>query len=259
LKLEEERVSNYMHQSSRTSLLKEVENEILQQHQTTLLEKEQSGCAALLQDDKVITPAPNLLCDAAQLKLPPCVSHTWYPMTMQSSGCCSTRVEAVVAGAIRTCCIIAHRWCCGSHMDPCLSQCFVDKIKHIGLSHTLTVLCMLQKSDLARMYRLFQRIPKGLEPVAESFKKHVESEGMKLVKEATEAATAKKDKDAGKPSKDSGIAHLRIAAKAPSGVKVDLQSYQYHCMSNCSRTHHTKLSLVQVIMLCVILVELCTT
>lgn len=53
LKLEEERVSNYMHQSSRTSLLKEVETEVLQQHQTTLLEKEQSGCAALLQDDKV--------------------------------------------------------------------------------------------------------------------------------------------------------------------------------------------------------------
>ena len=53
LKLEEERVSNYMHQSSRTSLLKEVETEVLQQHQTALLEKEQSGCAALLQDDKV--------------------------------------------------------------------------------------------------------------------------------------------------------------------------------------------------------------
>lgn len=62
----------------------------------------------------------------------------------------------------------------------------------------------VQKGDLARMYRLFQRIPKGLEPVADSFKKHVESEGMKLVKEATEAASAKKDKDAGKPSKDSG-------------------------------------------------------
>lgn len=53
LKLEEERVTNYMHQSSRPSLLKEVETELLQQHQTTLLEKEQSGCAALLQDDKV--------------------------------------------------------------------------------------------------------------------------------------------------------------------------------------------------------------
>lgn len=64
LKLEEERVSNYMHQSSRTSLLKEVETEILQQHQTTLLEKEQSGCAALLQDDKVtghVTHAPAVM------------------------------------------------------------------------------------------------------------------------------------------------------------------------------------------------------
>ena len=73
------------------------------------------------------------------------------------------------------------------------------------LQSLLIVALCVQKNDLARLYRLFQRIPKGLEPVAESFKKHVESEGMKLVKEATEAATAKKDKDAGKPSKDSGI------------------------------------------------------
>lgn len=47
------------------------------------------------------------------------------------------------------------------------------------------------------MYRLFQRIPRGLDPVADIFKKHVESEGMKLVKEVTEAMTSKKDKDAG--------------------------------------------------------------
>lgn len=40
-----------------------------------------------------------------------------------------------------------------------------------------------QTEDLARMYRLFQRIPKGLDPVAEIFKEHVDSEGMKLVKE----------------------------------------------------------------------------
>ncbi len=72
----------------------------------------------------------------------------------------------------------------------------------------------MQKNDLARMYRLFQRIPKGLEPVAESFKKHVESEGMKLVKEATEAATAKKDKDAGKPSKDSGAAAAKHSSQS---------------------------------------------
>jgi len=38
------------------------------------------------------------------------------------------------------------------------------------------------------MYRLFSRIAGGLTPVAESFKKHVESEGSRLVKEVTEAA-----------------------------------------------------------------------
>ena len=47
------------------------------------------------------------------------------------------------------------------------------------------------------MYRLFQRIPKGLDPVADVFRRHVESEGMTLVKAVTEAAEAKKDKDAG--------------------------------------------------------------
>ena len=47
------------------------------------------------------------------------------------------------------------------------------------------------------MYRLFNRIPKGLEPIADMFKEHVEAEGMKRVKEATEAAEAKKEKDAG--------------------------------------------------------------
>ncbi len=54
-----------------------------------------------------------------------------------------------------------------------------------------------QKDDLARMYRLFLRIVKGLDPVADVFKKHVEGEGMKLVREVTEAADAKKEKDVG--------------------------------------------------------------
>ncbi len=56
---------------------------------------------------------------------------------------------------------------------------------------------LLQKEDLARMYRLFQRIPKGLDPVADIFKKHVEAEGIKIVKEVTEAIESKKEKDAG--------------------------------------------------------------
>ncbi len=42
------------------------------------------------------------------------------------------------------------------------------------------------------MYRLFHRIPKGLEPVADIFKKHVEGEGSKLVKEVSEDVESKK-------------------------------------------------------------------
>lgn len=34
-------------------LLREVENEVLSAHQSALLQKEHSGCAALLKDDKV--------------------------------------------------------------------------------------------------------------------------------------------------------------------------------------------------------------
>lgn len=50
-----------------------------------------------------------------------------------------------------------------------------------------------QTDDLARMYRLFHRIPKGLEPVAEIFKQHVEAEGNKLVKEVSEDVESKKE------------------------------------------------------------------
>lgn len=50
-----------------------------------------------------------------------------------------------------------------------------------------------QTEDLARMYRLFQRIIKGLDPVAEQFKLHVENEGSRLVREVTDELESKKD------------------------------------------------------------------
>ena len=55
----------------------------------------------------------------------------------------------------------------------------------------------MQKADLARMYRLFNRVEKGLEPVALMFKKHVEAQGLALVKQVSDAMDAKKAKDAG--------------------------------------------------------------
>jgi cullin 1 len=38
-----------------------------------------------------------------------------------------------------------------------------------------------KKDDVSRMYRLFCRIPKGLEPVASIFKQHVTSQGIALI------------------------------------------------------------------------------
>ncbi|GLJ46218.1 hypothetical protein SUGI_0973740 [Cryptomeria japonica] len=100
LKREKERVAHYLHSSSEQKLLEKVQTELLSQYESQLLEKEHSGCHALLRDDKV--------------------------------------------------------------------------------------------DDLSRMYRLFYRIPKGLEPVAQIFKQHVTGEGTSLVKHAEDAATNKK-------------------------------------------------------------------
>ncbi|KAF8660575.1 hypothetical protein HU200_057600 [Digitaria exilis] len=100
LKREKERVAHYLHSSSEQKLLEKVQHELLTQYASQLLEKEHSGCHALLRDDKV--------------------------------------------------------------------------------------------EDLSRMYRLFSRITRGLEPVSQIFKQHVTNEGTALVKQAEDAASNKK-------------------------------------------------------------------
>ncbi|KAK4418166.1 Cullin-1 [Sesamum alatum] len=45
--------------------------------------------------------------------------------------------------------------------------------------------------DLSRMYRLFQRIPKGLEHVANTFRQHVSGEGVVVIQQAEDAAIQK--------------------------------------------------------------------
>ncbi|PIA44551.1 hypothetical protein AQUCO_01700270v1 [Aquilegia coerulea] len=100
LKREKDRVSHYLHSSSEQKLLEKVQHELLYVYASQLLEKEHSGCHALLRDDKV--------------------------------------------------------------------------------------------EDLSRMYRLFCRIPRGLDPVSTIFKQHVTAEGTALVKQAEDAASNKK-------------------------------------------------------------------
>ncbi|KEH37311.1 putative cullin protein, neddylation [Medicago truncatula] len=100
LKREKDRVANYLHSSSEPKLLEKVQHELLSVYANQLLEKEHSGCHALLRDDKV--------------------------------------------------------------------------------------------EDLSRMFRLFSKIPKGLDPVSSIFKQHVTEEGTTLVKLAEDAASNKK-------------------------------------------------------------------
>jgi hypothetical protein len=69
----------------------------------------------------------------------------------------------------------------------------------------------MQKADLARMYRLFSRVARGLEPVATIFKKHVENEGGKLVDQVTEALQSRKNKDAGADPCCSAVSLLTTA------------------------------------------------
>ncbi|KAK8369903.1 hypothetical protein V6Z11_A01G141600 [Gossypium hirsutum] len=98
LRKERERVSHYLHSSSETKLLEKVQHELLVTYANRLLEKEHSGCRALLRDDKV--------------------------------------------------------------------------------------------EDLSRMYRLYCKIPRGLEPVANVFKQHVTAEGTALVQQAKDACNS---------------------------------------------------------------------
>ncbi|XVF72564.1 hypothetical protein PTKIN_Ptkin12aG0131400 [Pterospermum kingtungense] len=97
LKKERDRVSHYLHSSSETKLSEKVQHELLVTYASRLLEKEHSGCRALLRDDKV--------------------------------------------------------------------------------------------EDLSRMYRLYCKIPRGLDPVANIFKQHITAEGTALVQQAEDGAS----------------------------------------------------------------------
>lgn len=100
MRRERERVSHYLHTCTEQKLVEKVQHELLVKRANQLLEKEHSGCRALLRDDKV--------------------------------------------------------------------------------------------DDLSRVYRLYHKIPKGLDPVANVFKHHITDEGTTLVQLAEESANNQK-------------------------------------------------------------------
>lgn len=144
LRAEECRVESYLHVATKPKLLKEAEMQLLGVHQARLLEKEDSGCAALLRNDK--------------------------------------------------------------------------------------------RDDLARMYRLFGRIPKGLDPIAYLFRRHIEAEGMKLVQDAVLAVEARREKEkkssSGK-SKDSSVSLKDLPEHTFIRQIVELQDTYMNYVTNC--------------------------
>ncbi|XP_074279653.1 cullin-1-like [Silene latifolia] len=102
---EKDRVAHYLHADTEDKLLEKVQHELLWVYETQLLEKEGSGCRALLKDDKV--------------------------------------------------------------------------------------------DDLSRMYRLYSKVPKGLEPIGKTVKEHIIDEGTALVQLAEDAARNKAEKAEG--------------------------------------------------------------
>lgn len=69
---------------------------------------------------------------------------------------------------------------------------YIDRL--IGKEHSgcRALLANNKVDDLSRMFRLFSHVPNGLKPIAEIFRKHIEEDGMALVKSAHEAAQARR-------------------------------------------------------------------
>ncbi|KAK3025141.1 hypothetical protein RJ639_043923 [Escallonia herrerae] len=138
LRKEKERVGNYLHASSEPKLLEKVQNELLVVYQSQLLEKEHSGCRALLRDDKV--------------------------------------------------------------------------------------------DDLSRMYRLFFKINKGLDPVANMYKQHVTGEGTALVQQAEDAASNKAAENVGGPQE-------QVFVRKVIELHDKFMAYVNECFANHSLFH----------------------
>nr|GEV02965.1 cullin-1-like [Tanacetum cinerariifolium] len=137
LKKENDRVDHYLHSSSRPKLIEKVQNELLVNYSSQLLEKEHSGCRTLLRDDKV--------------------------------------------------------------------------------------------DDLTRMYKLFSKIPKGLDPVANMFKQHVTTEGMALVQQADDAASNK--------SENVGGPQEQVFVRKVIDLHDKFMAYVIDCFSNHTLFH----------------------
>ncbi|KAL6205497.1 hypothetical protein ACLB2K_022756 [Fragaria x ananassa] len=141
LRKEKERVSHYLHSGSEQNLLERVQKELLVVPGPQLLDKEESGCRALLRDDR--------------------------------------------------------------------------------------------EDDLSRMYRLYHKIPQGLEPVAALFKNHVTNEGTALVQQAEEATAAATGTKPGGGAGEPGLVFIKKVLE----LHDKYMGYVLNCFQNHALFH----------------------
>ncbi|XP_015088547.1 cullin-1-like isoform X2 [Solanum pennellii] len=83
--------------------------------------------------------------------------------------------------------------------------------------------------DLSRMYRLFHRVPKGLEPVSNMFKQHVVAEGMVLVQQAEDTTNSK--------AESSGSGEQQVFVRKLIELHDKYMAYVTNCFANNSLFH----------------------
>ncbi|XP_060216870.1 cullin-1-like [Lycium barbarum] len=96
-----------------------------------------------------------------------------------------------------------------------------DVVLLLLLPHSLLY---TQVEDLSRTYRLFHRIPKGLEPVSNMFKQHVISEGMILVQHAEDSTSNK--------AESSGSGEEQVFVRKLIELHDKSQAYVTDCFAN---------------------------
>ncbi|KAL8143092.1 hypothetical protein V2J09_016124 [Rumex salicifolius] len=84
--------------------------------------------------------------------------------------------------------------------------------------------------DLSRMYRLYQKVPKGLEPIGTIFKQHITSEGTALVQQAEDAASRKAENAA-------GASHEQVFVRKVIELHDKFMAYVNDCFANHSIFH----------------------
>uniref|UniRef100_A0A803KZQ6 Cullin family profile domain-containing protein n=1 Tax=Chenopodium quinoa TaxID=63459 RepID=A0A803KZQ6_CHEQI len=84
--------------------------------------------------------------------------------------------------------------------------------------------------DLSRMYRLYSKVPRGLEPIGVIFKTHITDEGTVLVQQAEDAATSKAETG-------SGGSHEQVFVRKVIELHDKFMVYVIECFSSHTIFH----------------------